>query len=158
VDYFCTPMNNMPYLVCGHLQGYISKDHIPLFVSIPLQVTIVGLCKKLKVKSSYKLFQTFELLRRQYWGRLLWARGYFCCSSGNVTNEVSKSYIKQQKQDDRGGLHCLDWRERFFSLFWSSQPGNSPRSRFALLNAAAYRTCQGRIAALSIAHYFDRYR
>jgi putative transposase len=82
------------------IKGHISKDHIHLFVSIPPQVTISRLVQKLKGKSSYKLLQTFESLRRQYWGRHLWARGYFCCSSGNVTDEIIKSYIEQQNPDD----------------------------------------------------------
>lgn len=32
-------------------------------------------------------------------GRHLWIRGYFCCSSGNVTNDVIKQYITNQLQD-----------------------------------------------------------
>ncbi|WP_300879696.1 transposase [uncultured Desulfovibrio sp.] len=27
-------------------------------------------------------------------------RGYFCCSSGNVTDEIIKQYIEQQEVDD----------------------------------------------------------
>jgi putative transposase len=27
-------------------------------------------------------------LRKEYWGRHLWSRGYFVCSSGNVTDEM----------------------------------------------------------------------
>ena len=27
---------------------------------------------------------------------ILWARGYFCCSSGNVTDEVIAKYIAEQ--------------------------------------------------------------
>ena len=36
------------------------------------------------------------------WGRHLWARGYFCCSSGNVTDEVIAKYIAEQniEQDE----------------------------------------------------------
>ncbi len=30
----------------------------------------------------------------------MWARGYFCCSSGNVTDEVIKQYIAQQEEAD----------------------------------------------------------
>jgi putative transposase len=82
------------------IKGHISRDHIHLFVSIPPQVTISRLVQRLKGKSSYKLLQSFESLRRQYWGRHLWARGYFCCSSGNVTDDVIKSYIEQQNHDD----------------------------------------------------------
>ena len=82
------------------LKGHISKDHIHLFVSIPPQLTISRLVQRLKGKSSHKLLHEFESLRRQYWGRHLWARGYFCCSSGNVTDEVMKAYIEQQRDDD----------------------------------------------------------
>lgn len=82
------------------IKGHISKDHVHLFVSIPPQVTISRLVQKLKGKSSYKLLHSFESLRRQYWGRHFWARGYFCCSSGNVTDEVIKAYIEQQSHDD----------------------------------------------------------
>jgi putative transposase len=46
------------------------------------------------------LLHSFESLRRQYWGRHLWARGYFCCSSGNVTDDVIKAYIEHQSHDD----------------------------------------------------------
>ena len=82
------------------LKGHVSKDHVHLFVGIPPQVTISRLVQRLKGKSSYKLLQGFESLRRQYWGRHLWARGYFCCSSGNVTDEVIKAYIEGQGQED----------------------------------------------------------
>ncbi|MBE6442769.1 MAG: IS200/IS605 family transposase, partial [Desulfovibrio desulfuricans] len=34
------------------------------------------------------------------WGRHFWARGYFCCSSGNVTDDVISQYIEQQDHDD----------------------------------------------------------
>jgi putative transposase len=69
-------------------------------VSIPPQVTISRLVQKLKGKSSHKLMHTYPSLRRQYWGRYFWARGYFCCSSGNVTDEVIELYIEQQSHED----------------------------------------------------------
>jgi putative transposase len=82
------------------IQGFVSSDHIHMMVSIPPQVTVSRLVQRLKGKSSYKMLREFESLRRQYWGRHLWARGYFCCSSGNVTDEVVKAYIEQQEQGD----------------------------------------------------------
>ena len=82
------------------IKGHVSPDHIHLFVSIPPQITISRLVQKLKGKSSFKLLHTFESLRRQYWGRHLWARGYFCCSSGNVTDEVIAQYIANQQAED----------------------------------------------------------
>ena len=82
------------------IKGHVSKDHVHLFVSIPPQVTISRLVQKLKGKSSHKLLNEFPHLRKQYWGRHFWARGYFCCSSGNVTDEIIKQYIEQQHHCD----------------------------------------------------------
>ena len=77
-------------------KGHVAPDHVHLFVSVPPQVTISRLMQKIKGKTSYKMLNEFEQLRKQYWGRHLWARGYFCCSSGNVTDEVISQYIEQQ--------------------------------------------------------------
>ena len=90
--------------ICGSnevtiMKGYISKDHVHLFVSVPPRVTISRLVQMLKGKSSYKLMQEFPHLRKKFWGRHLWAGGYFCVSSGNVTDEVIKEYIENQSHD-----------------------------------------------------------
>ena len=81
------------------LKGHVSKDHVHLFVSIPPQVTISRFVQKVKGKTSHKLLSEFPHVRKVYWGRHFWARGYFCCSSGNVTDEVIKHYIENQQQD-----------------------------------------------------------
>jgi putative transposase len=91
--------------ICGAhevtiIKGHISRDHIHLFVSIPPQVTISRLVQWLKGKTAFKLLAEFPHLREKFWGRHIWARGYFCCSSGNVTDEVIKQYIEQQSQDE----------------------------------------------------------
>ena len=90
--------------ICGAhevtiMTGHISRDHIHLFVSIPPQVTISRLLQWLKGKTAYKLLAEFPHLRKKFWGRHIWARGYFCCSSGNVTDEVIKQYIAEQDHD-----------------------------------------------------------
>ena len=81
------------------IKGHISKDHVHMFVSIPPQVTISRFVQRLKGKTSHRLLNEFAHLRKQYWGRHLWARGYFCCSSGNVTDEVIVQYIENQHHD-----------------------------------------------------------
>ena len=78
------------------LKGYVSKDHVHLMVSIPPQVTISRLVQRMKGKSSHSILNEFAHLRKTFWGRHVWARGYFCCSSGNVTDEVVKEYIANQ--------------------------------------------------------------
>ena len=78
------------------IKGHVSSDHIHLFISIPPQVTISRLLQRLKGKTSYRLLHEFTHLRKTYWGRHFWARGYFCCSSGNVTDDIIKQYIESQ--------------------------------------------------------------
>jgi putative transposase len=90
--------------ICGQhevtiMKGHVAKDHVHLFVSIPPQVTISRLIQWLKGKSSYKMLGEFPHLQKQFWGRHMWARGYFCCSSGNVTDEVIAEYIANQSHD-----------------------------------------------------------
>ena len=90
--------------ICGQhevtiMKGHVAKDHLHLFVSIPPQVTISRLIQWLKGKTAYKLLGEFPHLQKQFWGRHLWARGYFCCSSGNVTDAVIAEYIANQNHD-----------------------------------------------------------
>lgn len=78
------------------IKGHISKDHVHLFVSVPPYISISSLLQSLKGKSSRKLLATEKELQKQFWGRHLWARGYFVASSGNVTDEVVMQYIENQ--------------------------------------------------------------
>ena len=45
------------------------------------------------------MMEEFGEVSRQFWGRHLWARGYFAASSGNVTDELIKQYIESQGQE-----------------------------------------------------------
>ena len=76
------------------LSGVVAKDHVHVLVSIPPQVSVSKLVQKLKGKSSYKLQREYGRLRKEYWGQRMWARGYFACSTGNVTDEMIKAYIE----------------------------------------------------------------
>jgi putative transposase len=39
-------------------------------------------------------------MQKQYWGRYMWERGYFCSSSGNISDEIIKNYIENQHDSD----------------------------------------------------------
>jgi len=82
------------------LSGAVAKDHVHMLVSIPPQVCISKLVQKLKGKSSYKLQREFTSLRKEYWGQRMWARGYFACSTGNVTDDMIMNYLENHKDDD----------------------------------------------------------
>jgi putative transposase len=79
------------------LKGHISKDHVHLFVSVPPHISASDLMQKIKGKSSRKLLMEFQHIRKQCWGRHVWARGFFAASSGNVTDEVIMEYIRTQE-------------------------------------------------------------
>ena len=83
--------------------GSINRDHVHMLISIPPQLSVSRAVQYLKGKSSHRLLSEFRNLKKRYWGQHLWARGYFVASSGNVTDEVWKEYIKNQqppKPDD----------------------------------------------------------
>jgi putative transposase len=80
------------------LSGHVAVEHVHLLVSVPPQVSVSDLMQRLKGRSSRRMLQEFSELNRQFWGRHLWARGYFAASSGNVTDEVIKQYIEAQSE------------------------------------------------------------
>ena len=87
--------------ICGDndvkiMKGHVSKDHVHLLVSIPPQVGISKLMQYLKGTTAHKIMMEFPHIKKQYWGQHMWARGYFCCSTGNVTDEIVAEYIAKQ--------------------------------------------------------------
>lgn len=76
-------------------------DHVHLLLSVPPFVPASNVMKRIKGKTSRKLLSESRILAKKFWGRHLWARGYFCASSGNVTDEVIAQYIEQQKLQER---------------------------------------------------------
>lgn len=83
------------------LSGHVASDHVHLLVSVPPMLSVSELMKRIKGRSSRKMLQEFgaRSVQRQFWGRHLWARGYFAASSGNVTDDVIKEYIESQGRE-----------------------------------------------------------
>ncbi len=75
-----------------------------MLIGIPPQLSVSKAVQYLKGKSSPKLLSEFQPLRKRYCGQHLWARGYWVASSGNVTDEVWKEYIKNQKPPEPDGF------------------------------------------------------
>ena len=80
------------------VKGHIAPDHVHLLVSVPPKLAVSELVKRLKGRSSRKVLQEYAEVRREFWGRHLWARGYFAASTGNVTDEVVAEYIEKQSR------------------------------------------------------------
>ena len=72
-----------------------------MFIGIPPHVSVSRVVQYLKGKSSHKLLSEYKSLRKRYWGQHLWGRGYWVATSGNVTDEVWKKYIEDQKPEVR---------------------------------------------------------
>ena len=82
--------------------GSVNRDHVHLLLSVPPNISVSRGVQFLKGKSSHKLLREYKRLRKRYWGQHLWARGYWVNSSGNVTDEVWKEYIKNQAPPEPG--------------------------------------------------------
>ena len=81
------------------IKGSIGKEHIHLLVSCPPSLSVSKLVQQLKGKTSRTLQIEFKELRKRYWGRHLWASGYFCRSVGTVTRNIIKDYIENQEDE-----------------------------------------------------------
>lgn len=75
--------------------GVISSDHIHIFANIPPHIKVSEFVQKAKGRSSKKIQEEFPILRKKYWGRHLWARGYFSSTSGNITDDMINEYINR---------------------------------------------------------------
>ena len=78
------------------LSGHVSKDHVHVLLLCPPNLSPSKIMQYIKGKTSRKLMMEFQHIQKAFWGRHLWARGYFVASSGNVTDEVIKEYIRLQ--------------------------------------------------------------
>ena len=79
------------------LSGKVSRDHIHVFISYHPHQHISRIVQWLKGTSSRVLLQEFPHLRKQLWGRHVWARGYLAVSSGTITDEMVEQYIAEQE-------------------------------------------------------------
>src|SRR3989344_4949098 len=78
------------------LKGAIGPDHIHLLLQIPPYISVSRIVQHLKGESSRKLQMEFPQLQQQFWGQHLWAIGYFCSTTGTVTDSIIKKYIEDQ--------------------------------------------------------------
>ncbi len=75
------------------IKGVVSKDHVHILISAPPNIAPSEIMRRIKGGSSRKLFEEFPRLKKQYWGRHFWARGYFCATVGQVTDEMIQEYL-----------------------------------------------------------------
>ena len=79
------------------ITGKVASDHVHMFISYRPNQDVSKIVQWLKGISSRLLLSEFSHLRKQFWGRHLWARGYLAVSSGNITDEMIQQYIQEQE-------------------------------------------------------------
>jgi putative transposase len=79
------------------ISGKVSSDHVHMFIGYNTTQDVSKIMQWLKGISSRILLSEFSHLRKQFWGRHLWARGYLAVSSGNITDEMIQKYIEEQE-------------------------------------------------------------
>ena len=79
------------------ISGKVARDHAHVFLSYRPNQDVSQIMQWLKGISSRVLLQEFPHLRKRFWGRHFWARGYLAVSSGNITDEMVKEYIEDQE-------------------------------------------------------------
>lgn len=84
------------------LKGAIGPDHVHLMLSIPPYIAVSRIVQHIKGESSRKLQMEFPQFQKQFWGQHFWAIGYFCTTTGTVTDKVIRDYIENQgkKEED----------------------------------------------------------
>lgn len=72
----------------------VSKDHVHILVSCPPTMASSEIMRRIKGRTTSKLFEEFPHLRKKYWGQHFGARGYCCATVGQMTEEMIKSYLE----------------------------------------------------------------
>ncbi len=79
------------------ISGKVSADHIHVLISYRPHVDVSTIVQWLKGISSRVLLQEFAYLRKKFWGKHFWARGYLAVSTGTLTDEMVEKYIEEQE-------------------------------------------------------------
>ena len=75
--------------------GSINRDHVHMLIRIPPNLSVSKAVQYLKGKT-INCYRSINNCVNAIGGQHLWARGYWVATSGNVTDEVWKEYIKNQ--------------------------------------------------------------
>ena len=84
------------------ISGVLSADHVHMFVSIPPKLSVSDFMRKVKGRSSHRVQMEFPQLKKRYWGRHFWGRGYFSTTSGAITDDVILQYLENHSEKPTG--------------------------------------------------------
>jgi putative transposase len=79
------------------ITGKVASDHIHLFIAFRPTQDISKIMQGLKGLSSSILFLGFPLLKKRFWKKHLWSRGYLAVWSGSITDKMIQLYSQEQE-------------------------------------------------------------
>jgi len=82
------------------IQMNVQSDHVHLVVWIPPKYSISEVMGYLKGKLAIRIFQRYEKLGKQFWGRHLWGRGY-CVSTVGIDEQRIREYVQWQENKEK---------------------------------------------------------
>ena len=94
------------------LMGVVSKDHVVLHIEYPPKLSVSKISKQLKGRSPTKLQSKYANLRKRYWGRRFWRRGYGAFSTGNITDEMVQKYIEGHRKNPNDKDNNFFYKDR----------------------------------------------
>ena len=82
-------------------RGVVSKDNVHILVSAPPNISPSDIIRRVKGRTSREIFEEFPHLKKRYWGKHFWARGYFCVTSSELTTkDMIQEYLEHNFEKD----------------------------------------------------------
>jgi len=104
------------------VSGVVSNDQIHLLVSAPPTMAPSEIMRRINGRTASKLFEDFPKLRKRFWARHFWARGYFCATSGQVTDEMIGTYLEHHFEPKREDNFRTELRTGLTTRIWTFSP------------------------------------
>ena len=82
------------------LEMNVQEEHVHLVLSIPPKNSVSEVVVFLKGKCAIKMFDRHLDLKKRYWGRHFWAKGYYVSTVGLDEDKIRK-YVKWQRKKDK---------------------------------------------------------
>jgi putative transposase len=88
--------------VCDELgvtivSGVLAKEHVHMFVEIPPHIAVSDFVRRVKGRSSQRVQMEFRSCANATGAVTSGGRGYFCTTSGNITDDIILQYLRDHE-------------------------------------------------------------
>lgn len=88
------------------VEAEICPDHVHMLLEIPPKLSVSGVVRYLKGKSSLMIYQKRGNMKFKYRKRQFWCRGFYVDTVGKNTERI-KEYIKNQLMEDEQSTQLM---------------------------------------------------